>query len=238
MKGPKPQTLPAQKPATSSLVLDEQQALASYLDSLLQEIPDFDAPETALASPEPDVALATQTAGGAGNDKIAHEGERPAWAQAPFQCLLFKVAGLSLAVPLVKLNGIIPMPKEVTPMPGHAAWFLGLIQHYERKVKLVDVGPIVLPDGYERSPTEPTHVILIDNYIWGMACEGITETITLRPEDVRWRSTRGARAWLAGTVIKHMCAILDIDSLAASLHKGDWQIEQNAVKSRRAKARS
>ena len=28
----------------------------------------------------------------------------------------------------------------------------------------------------------------------------------LRPEQVRWRSARSKRPWLAGTVVKHMCA--------------------------------
>lgn len=217
--------------ASQTLVLEENQALSSYLDSLLQEIPDFDVQTEIEAKSEVVETLqapVVEATSGGGKDNIAQDA-KPSWGQSPFQCLLFKVAGLNLAVPLVKLNGIIPMPEGVTPMPGHAPWFLGLIQHYERKVKTVDVAPIVLPDGYQQKLETPTHIILIDDYAWGIACEGITETITLRPDDVRWRTSRGARAWLAGTVIKHMCAILDIDSLAASLRDGAWQIDKRVA---------
>ena len=42
----------------------------------------------------------------------------PEWAESRFQCLLFKVSGLSLAVPLVKLNSVIPWNEEITKTPN------------------------------------------------------------------------------------------------------------------------
>ncbi|HSP00732.1 MAG TPA: chemotaxis protein CheW, partial [Thioalkalivibrio sp.] len=126
------------------------------------------------------------------------------------------------AVPLVKLNGIIEMPDEITPMPGHKPWFMGLVQHLDRKVKVVDIARIVLPEGSPQAATQPRHVVLMDDSRWGIACEGITEVMTLDTDAVRWRSSRGKRPWLAGTVIEHMCAILDVDVLARDLSTGAW----------------
>ena len=39
---------------------------------------------------------------------------RPEWAQGPFECLLFDVAGLTLAVPLVCLGSIYPLARPRT----------------------------------------------------------------------------------------------------------------------------
>ncbi|ERV12963.1 CheW domain-containing protein [Pseudomonas aeruginosa BL17] len=53
---------------------------------------------------------------------------RPAWAAEPFECLLFDVAGLTLAVPLVCLGSIYPLEnQELTPLFGQPDWFLGIL---------------------------------------------------------------------------------------------------------------
>ena len=209
----------------TGVLLDERRALNEYLDSLLQEIPT--APEPAVVSPQPriEVPAPAAVAGEPARTQPAvapEEPVRPDWAEGRFQCLTFSVAGLTLAVPLVKLNGVIEVPEDITPMPGHRPWFLGLIRHLERQVKVVDIGRIVLPQGREYSPVEPGHVILIDESRWGIACEGETQMLTLSEHGVRWRTSRGKRPWLAGTVIEHMCAILDVDALASELATGQW----------------
>lgn len=220
----------------SGVLLDEREALTLYLDSLLQEISEAPAPiEVPAASaalpasspiePVPDAAAKAPIPGPEARPSAPPAGGetgRPDWADGPFQCLTFSVAGLTLAVPLVKLNGIIEISGEITPMPGHQPWFLGLACHLDRKVKVVDIGRIVLPQGRQYVPVVPDHVILIDESRWGIACEGTTQMISLPPEGVRWRTSRGRRAWLAGTAIEHMCAILDVDALAGELATGQW----------------
>ncbi len=42
----------------------------------------------------------------------------------------------------------------------------------------------------------------------------VRHSIRLEPSAVKWRTDRGKRAWLAGTVIEHMCALLDVEALA------------------------
>lgn len=150
----------------------------------------------------------------------------PTWADERFQALLFKVAGLTLAVPLRELSGIQEWDAaKVTPMPGHVSWYLGLTQYRERTVPVIDTAELVLPEDrlqrLEQSPNERIQrVVFIDDGRWGLACDEVAEVITLEHEQVRWRSNRTKRRWLAGTVIEHMCAIIDPPAFAQMLATG------------------
>ena len=148
----------------------------------------------------------------------------PAWGREPFQCLMFSVGSLSLAVPLVKLNGVIPWSEEVTEMPGHSPAFLGLLRHLEQNVKIIDTARLVLPadQATDLGPAADrlNNIILIDEGRWGLACDAIGDVLTLRPEDVKWRSSKGKRPWLAGTVMEHLCAVMDVDDFSKLLLKG------------------
>ena len=157
---------------------------------------------------------------------IRNTSNAPDWAVPSFQVLLFSVAGLKLAVPLHELNGIVQWGDEyITEMPGHASWYLGLIQNQGQNVPVIDTLQQVVPKN--RWPANHLnernfkHIILIDNGHWGLACEQVHEVITLRTDSVKWRSSRTKRRWLLGTVIEHMCALLDSAAFAAMLETGD-----------------
>jgi purine-binding chemotaxis protein CheW len=51
----------------------------------------------------------------------------------------------------------------------------------------------------------------------GLIADGLSHVLMLEPDEVRWRSERSRRPWLAGTAIEAMCAILDIDNLCAPM---------------------
>lgn len=219
----------------------------TYLDALLNELPDGDLPPPpsapvveqprvveaasviempAPAAPAPIETRVEAPVTAAGVTPPPEEIGAPEWGRGRFHCLLFHVNGLKLAVPLIKLNGIVPWSDEITPMPGRKVWNLGVLRHLDYSVKVVDTARIVMPE--DRLPEiaeKPHQIILIDNYRWGLACGGVEEMISLHSEAVRWRTSRTRRPWLAGTVIQHMCAILDVDALAATLASGDWSIE-------------
>lgn len=153
------------------------------------------------------------------------EGYVPDWAQERFKCLLFKVAGVSLAVPLAKLNGVVSWSEKITPVPGNSRSFLGLLRHHERNVKVMDTAQIVLPEKQQEGTLLPPdqrlkNVILVDDFNWGLACDDIGEVITLEPGEVRWRTPKGKLKWLSGTVLQHLCALLEVDALARLLNEG------------------
>ncbi len=156
---------------------------------------------------------------------------RPAWAQQRFECLLFKVAGLTLAVPLVELGGVLVVEQELRPLFGQPDWFLGLLPSKTAgTVKAIDTARWVMPEKCpEEGHADFKYVILMENSDWGMACHSVEDAVTLEPDQVSWRSERGRRPWLAGTVVDHMCAIMDVSALLALLQSsqaGGVELEQ------------
>lgn len=158
-------------------------------------------------------------------ESTGNETRIPGWASKRFQCLLFNVAGITLAVPLEKLNGVIPWSDSITPMPGHSPAFLGLLRHLEKNVKVMDTAQIILPEkqknAIESEPGERIHkIILMDEGRWGLACDEVGDVIDLEQGDVRWRTAQGKRPWLAGTISERLCALLDTDVFASMLEQG------------------
>ena len=229
-------------------LMEQQSAVLSYLEDLLQEVPEtltdeipdnvitvFPQPEQEQQeqqeqlqheSKEQDAPLADQQSEAA--DDLHQETRRvqnaPAWAEQEFQCLMFNVVGISLAVPLMKLNGVIPWDNKLTPMPGHSDAFLGLLRHLGKNVKIMDTAQVILPQAQMKQVAAVDEriqkIILMDEGRWGLACDDVGEVITLQADDVRWRSEAGRRPWLAGTISERLCALLDTDVLARILTEG------------------
>ncbi len=157
----------------------------------------------------------------AGIESAPEKVSRPDWSESEFQAMLFNVAGLMLAVPLVDLNGVVEWdPEKITEMPGHAEFYLGLMNHLGVNVPVIDTARLVLPPKKRQELTgdDPTarlsRVVLIHDGQYGLACDEVSEVITLQPDEVRWRTARTQRRWLAGTVVEHMCALIDVNAFA------------------------
>jgi len=147
---------------------------------------------------------------------------RPDWAQGRFECLMFSVGGLSLAVPLVELGNISPLHDELTPLFGQIDWFMGLLLTRTGKLRTVDTAKIVMPERYHEGLRENYRfVISIANMDWGLAVDHVSTAISLLPEDVKWRSQRSKRPWLAGTLVSQMCAVLDVQQLAYLMYQAE-----------------
>lgn len=150
------------------------------------------------------------------------ENGRPSWAQDRFEVLLFEVAGLTLAVPLISLGQIQPLTDELTPLFGQAEWFMGLQPTPVGKIRTINTARFVMPERYEEKFAENArYVVSIDGLPWGLAVDAVNQPITLQPEDVKWRGERSKRPWLAGTVKQHMCALLDIPAMGVLLNAAD-----------------
>jgi len=147
---------------------------------------------------------------------------RPAWAAEPFECLLFDVAGLTLAVPLVCLGSIYPLAgHELTPLFGQPNWFLGILPSQAGNLKVLDTARWIMPDRYRDDFRQGLqYVISVQGYEWGLAVHQVSRSLRLDPNEIKWRSHRGQRPWLAGTVIEHMCALLDVSELAELIASG------------------
>lgn len=187
--------------------------------------PNYSAVETAKDRPhdavviEPDVVSEIVVA----QPQAWLENGRPVWAQGAFECLLFSVSGLTLAVPLVELGSIYPVKDHLTPIIGQIDWFMGLLHvHGRNHVRTVNTAKIVMPEKYDASFVDGIrYVISINGFDWGLAVDNVDKAIKLVPDDVRWRSERSKRPWLAGTVVDYMCALVDVRELAVMLSRAD-----------------
>lgn len=187
--------------------------------------PEAIAQEVAVEA-EPIVEVEVVTEASQAEDLMASlawlENGRPRWAQERFDVLLFSVSGLTLAVPLIALGQIQPLTDELTPLFGQADWFMGLQPTPMGKIRTVNTAKFVMPERYDEAFLESAkYVISIDGLPWGLAVDAVNQPITLEPEDVKWRGERSKRAWLAGTVKQHMCALIDIPMMGQLLENED-----------------
>ncbi len=180
--------------------------------------------ELVEAPPETDTSASTDIDAQLNESEIVDTYDIPA---EPFQVLLFKVAGLSLAVRLIELNGVVEWDEtKITEMPGHSDFYLGLLQYLGNSTPIIDTAKLVFPADklvslsadkpYERVK----RIVLIDDSKWGLACDEIDEVIELVSDAVKWRQDRSKRKWMAGTVIEHMCALIDASGFAEMLADG------------------
>ncbi len=149
---------------------------------------------------------------------------RPAWSGEALECLLFDVAGLKLAVPLVCLGAIYPLEMDsLTPLFGQPDWFLGILPG-EPNLKVVDTARWLMPERYRDELRQDLHYLIsIQGYQWGLAVHQVNHSIHLDPGRVKWRTERSRRPWLAGTLIDQMCALLDVGALAQLIAEKEQQ---------------
>jgi len=189
-----------EKRSDAPVALKEQEPPPVVQPPVIETLPQIEIPD--------DVDIAVDTL------KELQEGE--------FQALFFDVAGLTLAVPLTHLGGIHNLEKP-SPLFGKPNWYMGVMVHREEKLNTVDTARWVMPERYDNDLEESLnyqYLIMLGESHWGLACEKLINTVTLKPDDVKWRAERGKRPWLAGMVKEKMCALLDISQLVDMLDKG------------------
>ncbi|WP_298448002.1 chemotaxis protein CheW [uncultured Marinobacter sp.] len=147
---------------------------------------------------------------------------RPEWSERPFECLIFTVAGLQLAVPLVLLGAIYQIEESIRPIPGSPRWYMGIRMGAHQNLRVVDTAEWIMAGRVPANARDNYRfVIRLDNSEWGLACDNVAQSFTLSPDDVRWRTARSKRPWLAGTVIEQMCALVDVSTMADLLVRAE-----------------
>ena len=139
-----------------------------------------------------------------------------------FQVLFFKVAGLTLAVPLVSLGGIVKV-ERINHIFGRPAWFLGVQAHREEQLNIVDTCAWVMPEKYTDKLAQSVdyqYLVLLEGSNWGLTCESLVNAVKINKSQINWRSQAGKRPWLAGVVKEQMCGILHVQALVEMLNAG------------------
>lgn len=216
-------------------IVQQQLALDVYLSKLLDEVPDAlsNACESRAVKPIEvseeklglsEVVHATQfqslqtEPSVSANLVILHPlSIMPDWAQHEFQALFFKVEHLILATPLTELSRAIKIERKPGKIAGQPSWFLGLLDDQDSRIGVLDTGQLVFGKsrGSQRDlETNPfKRVIITKDKRWGLACDEILSIGKLKPDKVRWRTSRQKKPWLIGTVIEELTAIIDLQQL-------------------------
>lgn len=139
------------------------------------------------------------------------------------ECLIFKVAGLKLAIPLALLGGVYPVTDKITPLIGQVPWSLGVWAGEEFKLTIIDSAQLMMPErNISLKNTDYSFFIQLDRSPWALACQEICDTVTLVYDSIKWRGDASKRPWLAGTVIDEMCALVDVPQIMTLLEDRCW----------------
>lgn len=146
---------------------------------------------------------------------VAHLTDQDSWSSQGVECLIFSVCGLKLAVPLLFLGGVHEVEKDdVKPLMGQPKWYLGMLPTDESNLQVIDTSNFIMPEkGQNLSELGYKYLIQLEKTPWAIACQSIDDTVRLEASEIKWRGDRGKRAWLAGTVIEKMCALVDVSGL-------------------------
>ena len=223
----------SEEAAEPVVVLKEAQPKTVGLEQLIEAVPEtVDEVRIDIEVAEADTVVIEQVAEPAVETAVevieqplpASEAIVPEWGAEPFQCLLFKVAGLTLAVPLIKLKSVMPWTERIVETPNQTEWYLGLVQNHGTNVKVIDTALMVLPENRHALLSETledrfSHILLVNDGQWGLACESIGDVIWLSADKVKWRKGKIKRPWLAGTALDYLCALMDTDAFAIMLNE-------------------
>jgi purine-binding chemotaxis protein CheW len=200
---PEPEPAPVQKPVS------RLRPAAPGVEAPPQPVRAPEAVAAVASTPDPEPAPETSVA-------------RPEWSERPFECLIFTVAGLQLAVPLVLLGAIHRIEEDIRPIPGSPRWYMGIRPGSNQNLRVVDTAEWIMAGRVPANARDNYRfVIRLDNSEWGLACDDVAQSFTLSPDDVRWRTARSKRPWLAGTVIEQMCALVDVRTMANLLVRAE-----------------
>jgi len=141
--------------------------------------------------------------------------DKESWSSQGVECLVFSVCGLKLAVPLLYLGGVHEVgADDVKPLMGQPNWYLGMVHRDEQNLQVIDTASFIMAERNQSLAEQGyKYLIQLEKSPWAIACQSIDDTVRLEASEIKWRGDRGKRAWLAGTVIEKMCALIDVSGL-------------------------
>lgn len=127
-----------------------------------------------------------------------------------FSVLLFKVNGMTLAIPLVELGGILKLDK-ISPIVGKPAWFLGVFSKGSENFHCIDTALWVMPEKQNETneDLQYKYALRLNKSSYVLCCDSITTTVELHKDDIKWRTSDDKRPWLSGLLKEEMCALID-----------------------------
>jgi purine-binding chemotaxis protein CheW len=215
-----------------SLLEDQDQIVNNYLEALLSEVAEYSEPEVKTRQETAEIVTIGSTREITSErvqrtvelmaelaEKVAASQEvreAPDWAQERFQCLLITVQGITMAIPLLALDNIVKWEADLTLIPAQPPWHLGVLHHRDHKIVVVDLPRLLMPekqDGIPAKRENGSHILIIGDNRFGLACDSLAKPMVLTKEDVHWSVVHPDRPWMAGTIREKLAVILDAKAL-------------------------
>jgi len=230
------------QPHAQTLLAEPDEALARYLQTLLDEIPALEVAESEMESPasicgieekaescSPTVGAKPETssllqqvtenvAAVDADTRLESEDGLPEWAESSFQSLSFRAAGVEFSLPLVCMKRIVRLDKPLTRLPGLPAWHLGLLSLRGEKVGVIDLARL-LHGGESAQSNRNDYVLILDDGRWGLACEQLGQAARLEVPDIRWRQARGKPRFMEGVIEKSLTPLLSTRDILRAVNK-------------------
>jgi len=210
------------RPIRSTRLVEHDAALHSLLDSLLAEVPAADAAAVPIEAPtsprapalNADAARPLPTTGEPGP---ASRDLTPDWARPDFRALFFRVGEFRFAMPLVQMCSVSALPAQLARVPAQPAWHLGVARHRGRPVVVADIGLLL---GLQTRCEAPRYLLVIGDGHAALACDRVEDAAAIGADAVRWRDPAAGRAWLAGLLVREMCALLNPAAVDEEMRHG------------------
>jgi purine-binding chemotaxis protein CheW len=215
-------------------LLKPEQAVESYLDSLLQEISpdqsglkplpvkdnivllaDFDIPEEESNQPveveikpgDPVISPPEVSSRDEVTSQEQHK-ERQYDYSYPIQCLMFRVASTQLSIPLIELGGVLPWVKNLTQLPSSQSWSLGVFQHRDRNIRVVDSAGLLNIRKSNTSDSKPGHILVFGDGDWALSCDSLGEVVHVESNEIQWNGPKSSGLSM-GTLKGSLAQLLD-----------------------------
>lgn len=207
-------------------IVEQQQALKIYLDSMLLDVSGLKKHD--LEKHEVEIKENTDSNKHNLQHRLQNENRDfhdvhtpiiPEYAKSDFTVLSFKVAGMTMAVPLIEVGSVERLPDSIKAVTGKPKWISGVVEYKKGAAYIVDTYELVIPETtYDKRPKPKldanTRVVLSANGQWGLLCEEVGDTLVLNAKEVCWRTMNTRRSWLTGTVSKYGCVLIDFRKIS------------------------
>ena len=213
-----------------SNLLNPEQAVENYLDMLLQEASEVQEKSKPMAVKNnvvllpdleiPDIEPEEQVAPVASVEKeIKHEAfvepeekralpeDRRQDFSYPIQCLMFKVSGTQLSIPLIEMGSVLPWVDKMTKIPSSQSWSLGVLQHRDRNIRVVDTARL-LNINKKTETGHPGHILVFGDSDWALSCDFLGEVAYVESDDIQWSGPK-SKGLSMGTIKGTLAQLLD-----------------------------
>lgn len=148
----------------------------------------------------------------------------PDYAKEKFRIINFTVGGLKLAVPLAELGGVCMLDEDVKPVAGKPEWVRGLTRFQGSFAHVVDTYQLIFPPNkVQQRPArnkDKQYLVFDDSHKWALICDEVSDVTEISAEEIKWRTDKSTRTWMAGTVINQLCVLIDLKKIGQLLEKG------------------